>query len=183
MRRQLSILMFLVVVAGLILSACGGGDGDDDPTGVVKDLFKAIEDKKLDKIADYACAAQKEEVRETFDFGAAMAEQLGGADADADQILEMLTFKVSDLKVTEKSKSGDKAVVSVTGRLEMTVDPEKFKDLVRDMLKEQGMGDVSDELIDQFAGPALEQFEDFSTDLDEELEVVKEGGKWLICGD
>ena len=106
-----------------------------------------------------------------------------GADADADQILEMLTFKVSDLKVTEKSKSGDKAVVSVTGRLEMTVDPEKFKDLVRDMLKEQGMGDVSDELIDQFAGPALEQFEDFSTDLDEELEVVKEGGKWLICGD
>ena len=46
MKKQLSILMFLIVALGLVLAACGGdGDGgDDDPTGTVNDLFEAGDD-------------------------------------------------------------------------------------------------------------------------------------------
>lgn len=183
MKKRRWVLLVLVLAFGLILAACGGGDGDgdEDATGVVKDMFKAIEAKDFDKIPDFACAAQKQEVRETFDFGAIMTEALGGADVDPQTILEMLTFKVSNLEAEEKSKSGDTAAIHVKGRIEMTVDPEKFNDVVRELLKAQGMGDVSDEVIDQFAGPMIEQFEDFSVDLDDDLRVVKEDGSWLIC--
>jgi len=175
--------MFLVMALSLVLAACGGGDnGDDgDATGTVNDLFNAIENKQFDKIPDFACAAQKEDVRQTFDFGSIIASSLGGADVDPQMILDALTFKLSGLEITEKSKSGDKAIVHAKGRLEMTVDPEKFKDVVRELLKQQGIGDVSDELMDQFAGPVMEQFEDFSTDMDDDIALVKEDGKWLIC--
>jgi hypothetical protein len=184
MKKQLSILMFLVMALGLLLTACGGsgnGDDGDDATATVQDLFKAIENKQFDKIPDFACAAQKEDVRQTFDFGSAIASSLGGADVDPQMILDALTFKLSDLEITEKSQSGDKAVVHAKGRLEMTVDPDKFKDVVRELLEQQGIGDVSDELMDQFAGPVMEQFEDFSTDLDDDIALVKEDGKWVIC--
>jgi hypothetical protein len=180
-KKQRRAFLVLVLAFGLVLAACGGGGGDEDTTGVVKDLFNAIETKNFEKIPDFACADQKQQVRETFDFGAIMTEALGGADADPQTILDMLTFQVSNLEVEEKSKSGDTATLHVKGRIEMTVNPEKFNDVVRELLKAQGMGDVSDELIDQFAGPMLEQFEDFSVDLDDDLRVVKEEGKWLVC--
>jgi hypothetical protein len=181
MKMERRALLVLALILGLVLAACGGGGDDGDATGVVKDLFNAIEAKDFDKIPDFACVAQKQEVRETFDFGAIMTEALGGADVDPQTILDMLTFQVSNLEVEEKSRSGDTATIHVKGRIEMTVDPEKFNDVVRELLKAQGMGDVSDELIEQFAGPMLEQFEDFGTDLDDDLRVIKEEGKWLVC--
>jgi hypothetical protein len=181
MRRQLSALLFLALALGLILAACGGDE--DDPTEVVEELFKAIQDKQFDKIPDLACAAQKDQVRESFDFGAAMAGSLGGAGAEPEEILEMLTFTVSGLEIEQTSRSGEQATVRVKGRVEMTVDPVKFNDLVRDVLAEQGLGEVSDEVIDQVTGPLLEQFEDFSTDLDDDLTLIKEQGRWLICGE
>jgi len=181
MKKRFSLYVLLTLVLSLLLAACGGGDGDsDDPTAVVKDLFKAIEQKKFDKIPDYACEAQKEEVSQTFDFGAIMADSMGGADVDPQKILDAMSFKVSNLDVSEVSKSGDNATVHVKGKLEITVDPDKFKDVVKDLLKAQGM-EVTDELLDQFAGPAMEGFKDFGQELDDDLNLVKEGGKWLIC--
>jgi len=181
MKKRLALLMSLVIMISPVLTACGGGGGSgDDPTAAVKDLFKAIEQKKFDKIPDYACEAQKEEARQTFDFGAIMAESLGGADVDPQKILDAMSFKMADLEVTKVSESGDTATVHVKGKLEISVDPDKFKDVVKELLKAQGM-EVSDEMLDQFVGPAMEQFQDFGQELDEDITMAKEGGKWLIC--
>jgi hypothetical protein len=182
MKKRLALLFALIIIVGPVLTACGGGGdgGGDDPTAAVKDLFKAIEQKKFDKIPDYACEAQKEEARQTFDFGAIMAESLGGADVDPQKILDAMSFKMSGLEITEVSKSGDKATVHAKGKLEITVDEGKFRDVVKELLKAQGM-EVSDEMLDQFIGPAMEQFKDFGQELDEDIAMVKEGGKWLIC--
>jgi hypothetical protein len=183
MRRQLSALVFLALALGLILAACGGDGDGDDPTGVVEELFKAIQDKQFDKIPDLACAAQKDQVRQSFDFSAAMAGPLEGAGAEPEEILAMLTFTVSGLDIEQVSRSDDQATVNVKGRVEMTVDPTKFNDLLRDVLADQGLGEVSDDVIDQVSGPLLEQFEDFSTDMDDEITLIKEQGRWLICGE
>jgi hypothetical protein len=183
MQKRLSILVFLALALSLALAACGGGDGDDagDPTKVVKDLMKAIEDKKFDKIPDFACAAQKEEVADTFDFGAMMTDSFGGVDIDPQKVLDAMNFKVSNLEVKEVSKSDDKATVHVKGRLEIKIDPEKFKDVVRELLKAQGMTDVPDSLIDQAMEAVVPQLEEFGEDLDDDLALIKEGGKWVIC--
>jgi hypothetical protein len=182
MKKQLSIFLFLTMALGFTLVACGGGDDDGgDPVAVVKDLFKAIEDEKFDTIPDLACAAQKEEVATSFDFGAMIGSSFGAEDVDPQLVLDAMSFKFSDPEYKEVSKSGDKAVVHAKGRLEISVDPDKFKVLVRELLAGQGLEDVPDDMIDQAMGPALEQFENFGEDIDEDFELIKEDGKWLIC--
>lgn len=168
---------------GLILLACGCGDNTGDPTLVVKELFQAMEDKEFERIPAFACATQKDQVRQIFDFGAIMSEALGDADADPQAILDIMALRVSDLQVEERSKDGQRAVVRVKGRLELTVDPEKFRELVEHLLQERGVMDLSDDLINQYAEPVLQQFEEFRMDLDDDLRVVKEGGAWVICGE
>ncbi len=182
MKKQLSIFLVLTMALGLTLAACGGGNDDGgDPVAVVKELFKAIEDEKFDAIPDLACTAQKEEVAASFDFGSMVSSSFGAEDVDPQLVLDAMAFKFSNPEYKEVSKSGSKAVVHAKGRLEISVDPDSFKVLVRELLKGEGLEDVPDDMIDQAMGPVLEQFEDFYEDIDEDFELVKEDGEWLIC--
>ena len=108
---------------------------------------------------------------------------MGGADVDPQMVLDMLTLKVSNLGVEERSRSGDRATIHVKVHIEMAVDPEKFNALVQEVLKEQGFGEVSDDMIQQSTGPILDSLDDLDVDLDDDLTVVKEDGKWLICSE
>ena len=75
-------------------------------------MFKAVENKKFDTIADFACAAQKDEITEAFDVSTAITAEVG-EDVDPQKVLDAMTFKVSGLEVKEVSKSSNKATVQV----------------------------------------------------------------------
>jgi hypothetical protein len=167
------------VTAGLILAACGGGAGSD-PVATIQEIFKLVESKQFARIADFACAASKDEATETFDFSRAMTDSLGEG-VDPQKILEAMSFKAANMEYIEVSRSADAAVVHVKGRLEIAVDANKFKAIVVDILKAQGLGELDPAVLEQATSGILAQFEGFGQDLDVDMNLVNESGRWLIC--
>ncbi len=172
--KRLSVVMIVVIVLSVLLTACGGGAAND-PVGVVKDMMQAITSKQFDKAADFACAAQKDQIKNAFNPAGALAS----AGIDASKILDAMTFSFTNPDITKVSESGDKATVQVKGKLAIKVDREKFKPVMKDLLKAQGQ-DVSDDQLNQFMDLALGQMES-GQDINSQVEVVKENGKWLVC--
>ncbi len=179
MHTRIGYLTILTVTAGLILAACGGGAGSG-PANTIQEIFKLVESKQFARVADFACAANRDEAAETFDFGKAMTDSLGQG-VDPQKILDAMSFKATNMEYTEVSVSADAAVVHVKGRLEIAVDADKFKAIVVDLLKAQGLGDLDPAMLDQAMSSILAQFEGFGQDLDVDMELVNENGRWLVC--
>ena len=85
------------------------------------------------------------------------------------------------IRFNKSTRREKKAVVRAQGRLEITVNAEKFKELVRELLKAEGLEDVSDEMLEQAMGPTMAQFESMGQDIDENFGLIKEDGQWVIC--
>jgi len=177
--KRLSSLTAVAVMVAVILAACGGGGASGDPVATVQALFNAVAAKQFDRMAEFACADKKDEIESEFNIGEALASSAPGLEAQ--QVLDAMTISFADLKLTEASRSGNAAVVHVEGKMVITVDPAKFRELVKVLLEAQGLTGVDDAMIDQFAGPFAEQFEQ-GQDVSTDFEMVNEGGKWLICG-
>lgn len=172
--KRLSILVVIVMVLGVLLSACGGGAASD-PAGVVKDMMQAVTNKQFDKVADFACAAQKDQIKNAFNPAGA----LGAAGIDVNKMLDAMTISFSNADITKVSESGDKATVQVKGTLSIKVDREKFKSFLADVMKAQGQT-VSDDMLNTVLDQAASQFEK-GQDINSQVDVVKENGKWLVC--
>jgi hypothetical protein len=176
--KRFGSLTTAAMILALVLAACGGGAGGD-PVATVQAMFNAVAAKQFDRLAEFACADKKDEIESQFNIGEALAGSAPGLEAQ--QVLDAMTFSFADLKLTETNRSGNAATVHAEGKMVITVDPARFRVLVKALLEAQGLTGVDDAMIDQFAGPFAEQFEqgqDITTDFD----MVNEGGKWLICG-
>ncbi len=116
MTRRFRFGMTLVFALGVVLAGCGGGGSTSDPVSTVKAVTGVMQSKQWDKIADYACAAKKDEIAKQFDLSQSLAGSLQGIDSK--KFSDALTIKFSNLDVKEKSKTGDKAVVTMTGKID-----------------------------------------------------------------
>ena len=78
------------------------------------------------------------------------------------------------------SESGDKATVQMKAKLVIKVDREKFKALTAEILKGQGL-EMPEEQIAPLIEQSIAQLEK-GQDTDSPMQLVKENGKWLVCG-
>jgi hypothetical protein len=173
MNRQSKVLAVLLL-ASVVLSACGGSAGD--PVATVKELMQVVQDKKFDSIADYVCAERKDEVARQLDF----RSSLGGIGFDAQKLVDAMTIDLSNVQYAKVSESGDTAVVNIQGDMKLQIDREMIRDLVVELLQAQGIEQVSDDMINSTLDVMAAQLEsgiDISTDVD----LVKEGGAWKVC--
>lgn len=167
-----------VLAASFVVAACSGSGNSGDPTATVKDFVSLVEQKQFDKIPDIACAAEKDQIKETFDIGSQLAGSLEGIDAKA--ITDAMTIKFENVAFKELEKSADKAKVSLTGTLKMAVDKTAMTDLVKKVLAAQGMpvDDATVALMLTSMVGTLEQGEP----VDSTVDLVVENGKWVVCG-
>jgi hypothetical protein len=167
----------IAVVAILSLSACGGGSNTNEPAGAVSAAMDAAESGGFAKLLDYTCAAKKNDVASLF--GGGDLSGLAGLGIDANAMFDAVKMDFQDVKTTETSKSGDKATVHVTGKLAISFDEAKMKDILKTVMTNAGQ--PADDATISAALAAMSGSLSQTQDLDEDVSVVQEGGKWLIC--
>jgi hypothetical protein len=166
-----------VVIA---VAACGGGPGGaaNDPSGVVTAAFAAAQSGGLAKLSDFACAAHKDDVATALG-GAGDLGALTAAGLKIDDILGAMSVSVSNLTTKEVSRTDTAATVHVTGDMAIKIDPEKFKTIAKTMFAAQGLP-ADDTTINAMVSAMSTQLST-TQKVDEDIAVVNEGGKWLIC--
>jgi hypothetical protein len=182
-RRLLAArILSAIVILPLLIAACAGGSsplgGGSDPAAVVKDALSKVAAKDFDGVANLACAGQADEVRQQFDMAGQLASAVPGANAQ--DIVNSISFDTSGVTVGSATVNGDTATVPVSGTMKMNFDKEKLRPIIKQMLQAQGVGDqLTDEQIDTF----LDQMTGGGqgVPLNESLTLKQEGGAWKIC--
>jgi ribosomal protein L25 (general stress protein Ctc) len=170
----------LAIVLAISLAACGGGPGGaaNDPAGVVSAAIAAAQSGGIGKLADYACAAHKNDIAGAFGGGNLGALSTSGVKPE--DIYGAVSMTFANVTTKEVTKSDKAATVHVTGDMTINIDKEKFKAIVKAMSTAQGLP-ADDATIDAMVSGMATQLST-TRKLDEDINVVNEGGKWLICG-
>jgi hypothetical protein len=177
--NHLRRLAALVFAAALALGACGGGPAGNanDPSGVVNAAFAAAQSGGLGKLTEFACAAHKDDIAGAFGGGDLGA--LAAAGIKAEDIFGAMTMSFSNITTKEVAKTDTKATVHVTGDMQINIDKEKFKTIAKTMFTAQGLP-ADDATINTMVDAMATQMSK-TQKLDDDVEVVNEGGKWLLC--
>jgi hypothetical protein len=183
---QSRFLRSVAVAAVLIVSLVGcsggiggvGGGGQGDPATAVKSAMDAAQSGGIAKLADYTCAAKKGDIATMFGGGASTGG-LGALGLTADDIAGAMKMEFKDIQTTETSKSGNNAVVHVKGNMSITMDPAKMRELMKKVLQAQGQ--PADDVTLNAIVAGLTASPTTSQALDEDIPVVQENGKWVLC--
>ena len=179
MQFRLRILGALGALA-IALAACGGAPGGGgEPAGVVTSALDATETGGLAKMADFTCVAQKANLTGVFG-GATDLSQLTALGIDLPALMAAAKFNFEEVKATETSKTADKATVHVTGKVTMSFDQASLRPILKQILEAQGVA-ATDAMVDQ-ALAAMDTQLTQAQPLDEDINLIQEGGKWVVCG-
>jgi hypothetical protein len=180
--RRFKLLVGTALVAVVVsLAACSGGPGgggSNDPAGVVNSAIAAAESGGFAKLADYSCAANKDDLAKAFGGGGDMS-QLEAAGINVDDIFSAMSVDFQDVTATETNKTATEATVHVKGKIAIKVDAAKMRDFVKKILAMQSI-EASDAMIDAALSGMSSQLET-TQDLDDDVHLIQEDGKWVVC--
>jgi len=128
-------------------------------------------------LRDYACAAKKGDVASAF--GSGDMSQLTALGIDPNDVFNSMKIDFQDMAVTPVSASGSDATVHMKGKIAVTVDPAAARNLVKKILEAQNIT-ATDEMIDAALSQMSGSFSQ-TNDIDEDVKMVQENGKWVIC--
>ena len=162
----------------IAVAACGGGGSNaNEPTGAVTAALDAAKSGGLSKLADFACAAKKGDIAAAF--GGEGLGELTALGISPDDLFNSMQMSFENVAATEKSRDGSTAVVHVTADMKISFDRTKFKDILKKIMEAQGQT-LDDAALELMMG-AMEGQLSQTQKMDEDITVVQEGGKWLIC--
>jgi len=167
-------LLFMGLLFVLVLTACGGKSSGSDPVGVAKDFVKAMEKLDIEAASKLVCKERQAD----YDVKTAFAE-LEDMGMDPDELLGAIKLDMKDMKYEEKSIDGDNAVVHLTGNIAVDFDEDKLKSFLKKSAEAAGQT-VTDADLDMMMG-FFTAMGGQETPFDGDVQMVKEGGKWLIC--
>jgi hypothetical protein len=177
-----SIMRSTAIAVALVMSLAGCGAGapnTSEPAGTVSAALDAAKSGGFAKLVDYTCAAKKSDFASLFGGGGSGLGGLAALGIDSNSLFDAMKVDFQDVKATETSKTADKATVHVTGKSTITFDAAKMKEIFKKVMAANGQP-VDDATIDATITAMSGQLTQ-SQALDEDVNLVQEGGKWLIC--
>ena len=169
-----------ILLAGLLVvaAACSGSPSTNDPAGAVQAAMSAASSGGFTKLADFACAARKGDIANAF--GGGNLAQLQQAGLDPTELFNAMSLKFENVATKEVTKSDTAATVHLTADMTLSFDKDKLRTIMKTMLAAQGQP-ADDSTLDTVLNMMATQLSQ-TQKLDEDVPVVNEGGKWLICG-
>jgi hypothetical protein len=163
----------------LTVGACSGppGSGGNDPVSAANAALNAAESGGFGKLAEFACAAKKDDIASAF--GSSDMSQLTSLGIDPKDVFNSLKIDFQDMAVTPVSATASDATVHLKGKVAVSVDPAQARDLVKKILEAQDVP-ATDQMIDT-AMTAMSGQLSQTNDIDEDVKMVQENGKWVIC--
>jgi hypothetical protein len=171
----------LAFALALAIGACSGppgGGSTNDPTSTVQSALTAMSTGGIGKVSDFVCAAKKGDLLSAFG-GSASLSALTQAGVKTEDLFAAISMSVANVAVTEKTKTDTTATVHVTGDQTITLDKDKMREIFKTVLTAQGK--PADDATLNAVMAAMSSQMTQSQKLDEDLSLVNEGGKWLIC--
>ena len=133
-RAMATVALAAFTIVGLQRRPGGGGN---DPVSVVNEAMDAAETGGFTKLTEFACQANKDDISEAFGGG-----DLGGlaaAGIDPNELLGAMKIDFQDMAVTPVSQSGSEATVHLKGKMAMTFDEAKIREVMKKVIEAQGM--------------------------------------------
>lgn len=177
---QSRILRTAVVAAVLMLGVvgCGGGVANQsEPAAGAKTALDAIQSGGLGKIGEFACAAKQGDVANLF--GGEGVGSLTALGMDPNEVFNAVKLEFKDVKTEEKSRSGDSAVVHISGTMTVNIDPAKMREILKKVMEANGQS-ADDATLDAAMAAMGSQLSQTQS-IDEDVTMTQEGGKWLLC--
>ena len=150
----------------------------DDPVASVNAALDTLITKQFDRMGDFACAEHRATIAARYDLGATLSAGLPDG-VDPALLIDALTLVVTDRVVSLAGNDGQTATVSVAGSLVTTLDQAAARPFAAAVLEAMGQ-DSSDASVDAVLPGLVTQMEGTS-DLADDLLMVLEDGRWLIC--
>jgi hypothetical protein len=169
-----ALAMALSVMPGLTPLAARAAD---TPDAAVNAVLDAIVAKQFDQVGSLVCEEKRDEVLAQFDLSASFSS--GGVDAQP--LVDSMTLSIDGRDVSVLSEEGDTASVEIAGTLKIAFDEAAAREWVKASLEAAGQP-VDDATVDQFMGFLTSTMAE-GTDISSTVEVVREGGQWLMCDD
>ncbi|MBA2382753.1 MAG: hypothetical protein H0V73_11640, partial [Chloroflexi bacterium] len=146
--------------------------------GTVQTAYAAAGSGGIAKMGDYVCAAKKGDLLTAF--GGSGTEALTAAGVSGDELFAAMGVTFANVVVTQTAKSDTTATVTVTGDQTITLDKDKMRAIMKTVLTSQGKptDDATLDLVMNAMGSQLTT----TRKMNDTLQLVNEGGKWLICG-
>lgn len=171
----------LVATVALLAAACGAAPqlgGGNDPAGIAQQAMAALQARDITKLTSLACAAQKDEIAESFTGG--LSDLAPGTDPST--ILQAVQVDTSKVVVGTATISGDTAVVPLTGSMKLTIDEAKLRPIVQAALQAQGA--PADDAAVTAAMAFVSAFNGQEIPLDDQpITLKQEDGTWKVCDD
>ncbi len=174
-RARAALLGALMLVA----VACGStpGAAANDPAGSVQAAISAVQSGGFAKVTDFTCAAKKSDLTNAFGTGGLGA--LTQAGINPTDMFNAMTLAFENVATKEVSKTDKTAVVHLTADMKMTFDKDKMRAIMKTIMAANG-APTDDATLDA-AMTAMTGSLSQSQKIDEDMNLVNEGGKWLIC--
>lgn len=173
------------IAAGMLglwlVAGCGGAPAANEPAGVVTAALDAVEAGGVGRLAEFACAAQSNELLSAFGGDPAALAGLESMGIDAQALLDSMKLDFEGVTATETSRTGTEAVVHVGGTADISFDETRLREVLKQVFEAQGQP-ANDMVLDQALAMMAAQLEQ-SQAIDADVRVVQENGKWLICAD
>lgn len=175
---QIRRVTALAVALALALGACGGSPGPgSDPSGTVVAAFAAAQSGGIGKLADFACAAHKNDI--TGAFGGGNLGALTATGVKPDDLYSAMSVTFANVTTKEVTKTDTAATVHVTADMSIKIDKDKFRTMAKTIFTAQGLP-ADDTTINAMVDAMGTQLSS-TQKLDSDVKVVNEGGKWLLC--